>query len=311
MANTKTLQDIRNIAYWIIKQPQNSSAYPLALFDSFANKAQNDICYGNVTNLQTQEQLAKVTLPFLNSTQFYSSSLKSTLTALSVVWATTLPCNTEWLATSWFIYLKGDIISYSGVNANWLTWVPATWTGSISFAFEAGTPIVQLYALPADFGQPVSVNYNSNQKLKNIDQRDLVSEVPTSPFLQRYFRNDFTSDTQFSEYYYTVINAQYLLFIIPSAEGKMLRFEYQKAPEQMVDAADLATIPDDYILNTVPYLAIAEMMANRWEMNEALMLNNFAFVNTKNMYKFYQTQKWELQYNQRVRTSKDYLYPNI
>lgn len=122
---------------------------------------------------------------------------------------------------------------------------------------------MQLYELPDDFAQPVSATYNKSQKLKNIDQRDIVQEVPISPYLQRYFRNDFTSDTQSIEYYYAVIDARYLLFIVPSVAGRMLRFDYQKAPVQMADATDLATIPDDYVLNTVPYLAISEMMANR------------------------------------------------
>jgi hypothetical protein len=66
-----TLQDARNIAYGIIKQDENSSAYPPSLMDVFIRKAQNDICFGNVTNLQTLEKIAKVTLPFLNKNTIY------------------------------------------------------------------------------------------------------------------------------------------------------------------------------------------------------------------------------------------------
>jgi hypothetical protein len=40
-------------------------------------------------------------------------------------------------------------------------------------------------------------------------------------------------------------------------------------------------------------------------MDEAIKLNGFAFNNVKSMYEFYATQRAELPYNQRVRTSSD------
>ena len=79
----------------------------------------------------------------------------------------------------------------------------------------------------------------------------------------------------------------------------------------MTAGTDTGTIPDQFILNTVPYFAAAEMMANRGEMNEAIALNMYGFSNTANMYKYYQSQKNELIYGQRLRTQKDLLYPNI
>jgi hypothetical protein len=53
------------------------------------------------------------------------------------------------------------------------------------------------------------------------------------------------------------------------------------------------------------------MMYNRGESEEWIRLNSFGFVNVINMYKFYQSQKQELKFNQRVRTAKDFLYPNV
>ena len=73
----------------------------------------------------------------------------------------------------------------------------------------------------------------------------------------------------------------------------------------MVNITDLCTLPDDYVLNTVPYMAVSEMLANRGEMDEAIKLNNFGFNNIKSMMEFYQTQRTELMYNQRVRTVSD------
>lgn len=76
-------------------------------------------------------------------------------------------------------------------------------------------------------------------------------------------------------------------------------------PTQLVSPTDILTIPDDYSLNTIPYMAVSEMLMNRGESEEGTRLNNFGFQNIKSMYQFYQTQRNELQYNQRVRTVSD------
>lgn len=75
--------------------------------------------------------------------------------------------------------------------------------------------------------------------------------------------------------------------MLPQINEQPVSFEYQKAPTQMVNPTDLITVPDDYSLNTIPYMAVAEMLANRMEMDEAMKLNNFGFNNIKSMYQFY------------------------
>lgn len=93
--------------------------------------------------------------------------------------------------------------------------------------------------------------------------------------------------------------------MVSQTNNQAISFDYQKAPTQLVDTTDIVTIPDDYSLNTIPYMAVAEMLANRMEMEEAIRLNNFGFNNIKSMYQFYGTQRQELMYNQRVRTVSD------
>ena len=75
-----TLQDVLNICYNIIAQPQDSTAYPVAFMTSLINKAQNDICYGNVVNLSTQERLDKQGLTFLETNTFFAPKPYSTVT---------------------------------------------------------------------------------------------------------------------------------------------------------------------------------------------------------------------------------------
>jgi hypothetical protein len=59
-------------------------------------------------------------------------------------------------------------------------------------------------------------------------------------------------------------------------------------------------------LNTIPYMAAAEILINRGETEEWMRLNNIGFNNIKSMYQFYATQRAELEYNQRVRNSSEW-----
>lgn len=308
---TFTLQDVYNIAYWIVKQPENSSAYSTTLLKTFINKAQNDICFGNLTNLQTGEKLPKMSLPFLNDSAFYTTVAKTTVSTIPAIWDSILYAATTWFASSGYLYVKGNILHYTWITATSFIGISITGKTSIKFAFERGTPVIQAYLLPTDFSQAVEMNYNKNQRLVSLDQRDIINETWTSYFLQRFFRNDFAADITNTEYYYSIIDATYFIFIGPNVSGRMLRLDYQTKPIQLVNPTDVLTIPDEYSLNTIPYLAIAEMMFNRWESDEGMKLQNFWYNNAYNMYKYYQSQKTELMFNQRVRTQKDFMYPNI
>lgn len=308
---TKTLQDIYDIAYAIIKQPENCSAYPTVLLKSFVNKAQNDICYGNVHNLSTNERLEKQALTFIEQNQFYTTHNYTTLSATATVWWTTLTC-TNTLATSGYLWINGNIISYSGNDWTTITWIPNIWDYSIKFAHISWTQVFQLDVLPTDFWQVsrAFITLNTTRvrsKLISVDDRDLNSPTPNS-YLYRFFFDRWYSNNTWlwQEWYYSIIRWQFILFMVPQQDWQAISFEYQKKPTQLSANTDVLTIPDEYSLNTIPYMAIAEMMANRWEMDEAMKLNNFWFNNIKSMYQFYVTQRWELPYNQRVRTSSDW-----
>jgi hypothetical protein len=54
-----TLQNLRDIFYSILREEENTSAYPLVLADLLLNTAQQSICFGNVVNPLTKEQLKK------------------------------------------------------------------------------------------------------------------------------------------------------------------------------------------------------------------------------------------------------------
>mgnify|MGYP006266546777 CR=1 FL=1 len=305
-----TLQDVYNIAYWLIAQGQDSTAYPLTLMRSFINKAQNDICYGNVMNLSTGERLEKQALTFLEKNQFYSTHNFSTLGATATVWGTTLTC-TNVFATSGYLWIGGDIIQYTGNDWTTITGIPTTGDYSIKYAHISGTQVLQLDVLPTDMGQLsraflTIMTTRIRTPLIGIDNRDLVAQTPNSYIYQFFYDRAYSGALWLNkEWYYSMMRGQFILFLVPQQNAQPVSVEYQMKPTQLVDTTDALTIPDDYSLNTIPYMAVSEMLANRWDMEQAVQLNNFWFNNIKSMYQYYTTQRQELMYNQRVRTGSD------
>ena len=306
---TKTLQDCYNICYWIIAQPQDSTAYPTELMKSFINKAQNDIMNWWAYNMSTWERIEKQAVSIWDSTQFYSSKSSSTIWITTSIGATSINTKNT-LTNSWLLWIQGAIISYTSNNGSVISGIPTTGSGSIPFPFTAWTKIFQLDTLPTDCGSISKIYYtqpNTNQRIAliPIDTRDLSNTSQNSMLYPYLFNNSYSIN---SEWYYTVIQNIYILYIVPQLQWQAISMEYQKKPTNLSSTTDLLSIPDEYSLNTIPYMAISEMMANRWEMEEAIKLNAYWFNNIKTMLQYYWTTRWELQYNMRVRTWSDSLF---
>lgn len=299
---TKTLSDIRTICYGVLKQPEDCAAYPYSLLDTFINKAQNDFCYGNLTNLLTKEKLQKQNLEFLNKRSFFTSVQRNTISADAVTGATTLTMSdSSTFAASWAVWINGNVITYTANTGTQLTGC-----SGIAFDFPSGTKVFQLYSLPTDFGQMTEAYYTSGPTAQEIrligfDLRD-YREPSLNQFIYRFYTDDFNFYQ--SELYYTIVDGTYFLPFMPQSDNA-IRFEYQKNPTALSAASDVCIIPNSYVLNIVPYFATSEMLFNRWEPDLAVPLNNYGFENARNAYRYYQTQTKENIYNQKVRTASD------
>lgn len=299
---SKTLQDIRNIAYSILKTNENASAYPTVLMDSFINKAQNDICIGNLKNLKTLEMLSKPTLGFLAKEVFYKSVQRSTISAPLTTWSDTVTVSdTSPYPSSGAIWIEGMIVSYTSRTATQFTGC----TGVIA-DMPAWSKLLAMYLLPSDFSQMTSAYYITGtawpqRRMIGMDYRDFKESLLNQTTFQVQRSDSFLNVW---EIYYTIVNGVYFLPFSPWT-GFNIRFEYQKLPTTFNLITDLATVPDTYALSTIPYIAVAEMLFNRWEPDIGIELNNFGYSNVKTMYSFYTGQQKELNYNQRVRTARD------
>ena len=100
--------------------------------------------------------------------------------------------------------------------------------------------------------------------LVGIDDRDLNSPIPNSSIYRFFFDRSYSNSTGLGmEWYYSLLRGKYIFFLVPQTNSQPISFEYQKAPTQLSATTDICTIPDDYSLNTIPYMAVAEMMINR------------------------------------------------
>ena len=114
MANTYTLQDLRDIGYAILREEEDTTAYPLVLMDMLINSAQNRICNGTVVNPMNGQAVRKGQLPFLGTSAMYSNVTQTTLSAAATVGATTLSItDTTNFATAGSLYINGNVITYT------------------------------------------------------------------------------------------------------------------------------------------------------------------------------------------------------
>lgn len=85
-----TLQELRDIGYAILREEEDTSAYPLVLMDMLLNSSQTRICNGTIINPMNQQAIRKGKLSFLNESAFYSNVNVTSLTDDATVGGVTL-----------------------------------------------------------------------------------------------------------------------------------------------------------------------------------------------------------------------------
>jgi hypothetical protein len=265
-----TLQDLRNIAYAILREEEDTSAYPLVLMDLLLNTAQQSICMGNVVNPLSKEQLKKWQLSFLQTDKFYTSIQTVYLTVDAVVGGTTLTLDTTNLEATGVVFIAGNVITYTGKTATQLTWC-----SNILYAHEAGLEVTILYTLPTDYASIINVTRDNKQKVE-WKLYDDVFEDMNSIKHPIYPNNQQVNFTNYSKPFYTIKDDDYLVLWNLNNWDKQIRVRYEKLPTQMTTGASTATITNDiFAQTTIPYYAVGEMLYNRGEESRAWEIINF------------------------------------
>lgn len=285
-----TLTNLRNGVYDLLREEQNSSAYPYTLVDQMINSAQLRICNGQVINPLNKEAIKKGRLPFLNSDKFYSNIQSTALSSATTIWATTLSvADTSNYPTIGTLFVNGNIVTYTGTTSTSFIW--CSW---VNFAHPAWVEVAILFSLPTDYATPIQVIYNYNYKLEAREYDDIFENL-NSVKGNDYWRqiNTYPSLT-FINPFYSILNGTYLAPFNINNTGDMIHLRYEKLPSEMTIASDIATIDNDiYAKSTIPYLCAGEVLFNRGEESRASQILNFWLWQVKEMYTFYNNKTFE------------------
>lgn len=287
-----TLQDLRNIFYDILREDENDNwAYPLSLVDLMINSAQQRICNWLIINPLTKETARKWSLEFLNSQQLYKNIASITLTTATTSWDVSIEVSsTTNYPTTWYLYIAWTVLTYT-----WKTATTFTWVSWVTFDYDSWTEISPAFQLPTDLQSVINITYNNKFKLPWKVFDDIFEDLNKYKW-NNYNRNDNTSYLN-SPYridpFYTIVDWQYLV-IFNLNDDWLINLRYEKKAEYMTDSTDTATINDDiYAKTTISYIAVWEMLYNRWEEQRAWEILNFWIWQVKEMYNHYNNKTFE------------------
>ena len=300
-----TLQNLTDKGYDLLREEEDVSAYSLSFMQDLMNSAQKRICSGVLMNPFTWRAVRKSRLPFLNSDSFYSNVAWSSLTSAATVWGTTLDADTTDFLSSWSLYIDWNLITYTWTSATQFTWV--TW---ILFAHTSWAKVYQAFDLPSDFMSATQVIYNSQYKLENKLYDDIFEELNGVKWTNHYTtrNNAAYSDFIYLRPFYTLIDESYIVPFNLNNTGDKIHLRYEKLPTAMSAITNTATISDDdFALSTIPYIAIWEMLYNRWEEWRAAQILNFWLWQVKEMYDFYNNKSAEKPSKVQYKTGKSRL----
>lgn len=292
-----SLQTITDKMYELLRENEADSwAYPLSFMQDLANQSQLRICSWKLSNPLTGKAIRKSRLPFLNTDRFYKNLSWTSLTADAVTWATTLDTTTTDFPTSGSLFVDGNMITYTDLTDTQFTGIPTTWEGSILFDHISGTRVFIAFDLPTDFMSGIQVIYNNKYKLENKMYDDIWEDLNSLKGTNNYRLRNNAVYNGFIEFnpFYVFIDDTYLVPFNLNNTWDKVHLRYEKLPTTMIDSTDTSTITNDlYAKMTIPYIAIWELLYNRWEEQRGSEILNYWLWQVSEMYDFYNNKSAE------------------
>lgn len=306
---TITLQDCRDVFYWILREYQDVQAYPLFLADKFINLAQLKFCSGKIRHPFDPSKIArKGKLPFLNSFCVYESVGPTYLTSrapIDVVWSITEinVSDSSLFPNEGMLFIDGSLVLYNGI-----TWTSFNNISGIKYWYKEWTRVDIAYSLPDDFMSPKNLVFNNRRKIHAMQYDDVFENLnwmKNSWYWNNYHEWNYYNTQSLHDFYCIFDEKAMLIFTNTNGGEDFYHLRYEKLPTIMVDKDDLVTIDNDHYSSLVIwYLAVAEMFYNRWEEDRGVQLMNIAISHAKELYSLYNNKLLEDQNWQQYRTSK-------
>ena len=277
----KTLADLRKKCYDILREEENSNAYPYSLVDDLINSAQQNVCSWLVINPLNQMEVHKTQLPFLNKEAFFhiipveylSVNVEAGDTVLEI-W------NAEKFPEQWFVYVAWAIVQYRWKEENSL--VQCTW---IDGKLKAWEQVSLIYEVPVDFMNPINVVYNHRVQIDNKDYDDVFESMRDNKGTS--YSAQVLRWRWYDKPFYVIKDDRFIIIYNINTEWDV-RLRYEKIPTYMENPEDECVIPDDvYAMSVIPYIAVGETMYNRWEEQRGAEVINYWMWRLREMYQFY------------------------
>lgn len=302
-----TLTQLRTLTYALLREEENSSAYPYTLVDQLLNSAQMRICSGQVHNSFNGEAIRKGNLPFLNKRQFVTNIQSTSLSAdATIAGATLTVTDTTNFPSTGSLWIAGDIVTYTGKGAT-----SFTGCSGVAFAHLSWTRVYPAFTLATDFMSMTQVSYNNSLPIPYKDEKQVYRDLV--PAMKGYTPIDLVQSNTSTPIQYTRVAPFYTLwegYFVPffiDNTGWMFCLQYDKVPTELSAVSDTATIDNDiWAKSSIPYLAGGEMLFNRGEGDAAINLLNFAYAQIKEMYAYYNNKASEDIDGQSVTYEKRY-----
>lgn len=296
--------DVISEFYILLNEAENVKNYPLTLAKRLINSAQTKICMWSVKRWKDDSTLFRPPLGFLQSEVAYIALPDRTLSEDATPTVLTVS-DTSDLPNTGVVWINGDFAIYTGKTSTTLTGV-----SGLSAPYKAGTGVVFAGQLPSNFWSATRVIYDGLVAVDPIDYRDIFNRqsrqvgiyIPTSSF---------NFDNDCGRVSYALAKGKYILVLGVQETGKVCVMQYDALPTAMTNDTSLVTIPDNWALDTIPYLAAAEALAVRGEPDTAMEYNTLGCSSVSAMYAYYAQQNIEKAYNQRVATYWDRIWLNI
>lgn len=284
-----TLQQLRDLYYDILREEQEpawgTSAYPLSLADVHINSAELNIESGRVIHPTNGSEVRSWEIHYLKEEAFYANVSSTSLTTDTIVWDVVVMADTTWFPNSGAIYIWGNVITYTSIT-------PTGFYGctGIKFAHVAWTQIDYLHALPADYNNVINVTYKNKVKVTQKQFDDVFEDLNNYKWTLQNRGNatGYLEQPQQVAPFYVIKDAQYLIMYNYTDAGAMIKLRYNILTPEMVNPSDLCSIDNDtYAKTTIPYLAVAETLLDRWEEERGILIYSRSMAKIKQMYDFY------------------------
>lgn len=288
-----TLAQLTQICYDILREEWPSSSYPQSLMELFCNSAQQDILAWRIIHPFTKQEATAGDLHFLNWDAYYNNVDWTSLTSDATIGDVVLNvADTSEFPATWCLYLWGQIVEYT-----WKT--PTTFTGvtPLLFGFIGWTMVSIAFALPTDFSDILNVIYNNKIKLPAKQYDDIFEDLNNYKWslVQKNWAMSIYESPYRVKPFYTIKDAQYLIIYQLNQTWTPIHLRYRKLAPTMTSIQWPIIDNDIYAQLTIPYLAVAEMLFNRWEEARAWDLYNVAISHVSKMYSYYNDTTYESQ----------------